>query len=176
MTVPVPTTVTPETVLNVTGATVTAAQIGQATAIVELCMAVDLGNLANLRSTNRRWAVRAVCYQTAWMLGQPDLFERVDVTSMSQDGLTLATRDADSLLVAPLARKALKRVSWNRSRTVLVGPGRAARLARFAVAEQEYGLGGGSGGGGFTDSPIEAGRGYYDSDDDTSSSSPWGAF
>lgn len=172
MTVP-PTEVTPELVAAITGVTVSAELIAQATAIIELAMGIDLSNLANLRAINRRWAVYGICYQAAWMPGQPDLMSRIDVTTISQDGLALTPRDRNSLIIAPLASKALRRVTWKRSRTILVHQGRAARLSRLINGYDAAELSGSDALG--TDVPYLAAGGVFDDEytDDDGSPGRW---
>lgn len=67
----------------------------------------------------------ATAYQAAWVVANPDLFERLDVSSAGQDGQS-ATFKPDALVVAPLARRTLKRLSWRGVRNI--GPGRPARV------------------------------------------------
>lgn len=134
MTAPsVPTVITPDLVLAMTDATAQQADITMATSIVELVAGVSCQDLTVFAARNRAWIGKAIAYQAAWQLGQPDLFERVDVSSMSQDGLSMTPRDQLSLMLGPFARKALDRVSWRRSRTVRMGVGRATRLANEAM-------------------------------------------
>jgi len=107
-----------------TGVTVTDDEVSQALSVIELYASVDLSNFAGFRATNRKWLQMAVAYQAAWMHSQPDLFSRTDFTNQSQDGLSVSTRDASTLMVAPLAKKALSRVSWVRPRSIYIAPGR----------------------------------------------------
>ena len=116
--------VTVTDVLNITGATVTTAQLAQAVAVIELYASVDMSNFAAFGAKNR-WALQAaVVWQAAWMLSQIDYAGRTDFATQSQDGLSLTTRDKDTILLAPLARKALSRVSRNRDRTINISLGR----------------------------------------------------
>lgn len=73
---------------------------------------------ADISTRDRYWLKLAVCYQAAWLLTQPDYLERLAVSSASQDGQSAAAGNADWLTLAPLARKALKRLSWRGTRTV----------------------------------------------------------
>src|SRR5690606_37603858 len=57
-------------------------------------------------------------YQAAWMIKQVDLTGRSDVTLVDQDGLSYSKGDDDMHVMAPLAKKAYKRLSWNRTRTL----------------------------------------------------------
>ncbi|MEV6908015.1 hypothetical protein [Amycolatopsis sp. NPDC051071] len=56
------------------------------------------------------WLKLAVAYQAAWQAGQPDLFERLDITST---GGSQSTDGEESwMTLAPHAAQALRRVSW----------------------------------------------------------------
>lgn len=48
------------------------------------------------------------------MVAQIDVPSRTEVTSIDQDGVKLVPTDADALLLAPLARRALASLSWRR--------------------------------------------------------------
>ena len=61
---------------------------------------------------DRYWLKLATCYQAAFVADHPDLFSRADVTSAAQDGESATFRNVDAHLLAPLARKAIRRLSW----------------------------------------------------------------
>lgn len=121
--------VTTDDVLRITGKAVTTEQLAQALAVIELYASVDLSDFMAYAARNRKWLQAAVAYQAAWMAAQPDVMTRTDFVSQSQDGLSFTTRDDSDLFLAPLAQKALSRVTWVRPRTVMVSPGRQTRLA-----------------------------------------------
>lgn len=110
---------TAQDVQSLTGKVVDDLVVLQAQAVIELTSG---GRVASLDSTllstrNLDWLRRAVSYQAAWMVDQPDLFTRMDVSTMSQDGAS-ATIRRDGLVLAPLARHCLKRLSWRGMRTI----------------------------------------------------------
>jgi hypothetical protein len=114
-------------VVAYTGATVTDAVIGQASSMIdlhigrtyyELVSNPDGGQL-KVGRRDRQWLTQACAYQAAWMAGQPDIYQRLDLTQVALDHRSLSMRDP-ALTLAPLARKALKRVSWLRSRSLHV--------------------------------------------------------
>lgn len=114
-------------VMTATGATVTDAQIVQAQAVIELrvgrTFATTLANdgvTSKLRASALHWLSMAVAYQAAWMAAQPDLFTRSDIEGISQDGVVATFRGADGLTLAPLAKRALKRLKWRGPRSVQV--------------------------------------------------------
>lgn len=113
-------------VSSLVGATVTEAQIRQAVTSLE----VQIGLIQDvprteIRDRDRYFLKIAVCYQAAWIAAQADLLERSLVTAASQDGES-ASFTMDSLTLAPLARLAIRRLSWKGRRTI--GPGRAPSL------------------------------------------------
>lgn len=127
MTQPTRTTwATPADVLSLTGtADATDAEVLKANAIVEIIG----GRLYTLAADNtgRRdaeWMRRAVAYEVPWMRAQPDLFERLDLATL--EGLELKEL---ALILAPLTRHALNKLSWRRTRSLHVrspfqdGPG-----------------------------------------------------
>lgn len=106
-------------VLTLTGKTVQDADVDQAVAVVELLGGALVASAADaiLSARNLEWLRRAVAYQCAFMVEYPDYFTRMDVSAFTQDG-TSATIKADGLVLAPLARRCLKRLSWRGVRTV----------------------------------------------------------
>lgn len=70
-----------------------------------------------MRSRDLYWLGQAVAYQAAWIAGQFGLETRLDATQIQQDQVS-STLKEDGLTLAPYAARALRRVSWMRSRTV----------------------------------------------------------
>jgi hypothetical protein len=64
------------------------------------------------------WLREAVCWQAAWLPGQPGLLQRVGVQGVSQDGLSAQYRSHADQLLAPLAQRALKNLSWMGTRSL----------------------------------------------------------
>jgi hypothetical protein len=106
-------------VQRLTGKVVDDESVDMATGIIEIVSGADadLLNATNLSARNLKWLRYAVAYQCAFMIEHPDYFTRMDVTSMTQDGAS-ATLRADGLVLAPNARRCLKRLSWRGVRTV----------------------------------------------------------
>lgn len=105
------------TVLNTTGVEVTDQQILQAQADIEVFAGRTYGDTDRIRTRDMYWLGRAVAYQAAWRPAQPGIEARMDITSQSQDGVS-ANLGADAMVLAPMAQRALNRLSWRRSRTV----------------------------------------------------------
>lgn len=123
---------TPQDVQTIAGRTVTVEEITRAEMHLELFHGVIVDR-PDISDRDREWLKRAVAYQAAWMQGHPDLYEREDVTSVSQDGESAAFRNVDAHLLAPLARKALRRLSW-KGRAVLL-PGSPSRVRPNVLSE-----------------------------------------
>jgi hypothetical protein len=85
---------------------------------------------------DRYWLKLAVAYQAVWLLAQPDYLERNAVASVAQDGQSASAGNPDWLTLAPLARKALKKLSWRNLRVVTIG--HAERRTRLNVLSEEY--------------------------------------
>jgi hypothetical protein len=111
---------TPDDVQSLTGKTVDDAEIDIAAGIIEVSSAI--GDAATkegviLSTRNKDWLRRATAYQAAFMADHPDYFSRMDVDSFTQDGATASIK-ADGLVLAPMARRCIKRLSWTGVRTV----------------------------------------------------------
>ncbi|WP_445520440.1 hypothetical protein [Streptomyces sp. NEAU-174] len=108
---------TPQQVIDTTGVTVTWAQLVQAQAAVEVFSNRIYADTPRMRTRDVYWLGKAVAYQAAWLVGQYDVSTRLDSSQVQQDGV-VASLDAKAMVLAPMAKWALQRVSWMRSRTV----------------------------------------------------------
>lgn len=106
-------------VFTLTKTTVDDATVTMAQANIDLVAGRLPADADRIGKRDQYWLKLAVAYQAAWIPSQPDLFERLDVTSTSSGsgGHALAPT---ALRLAPLALDALKRVSWLRSRSLRV--------------------------------------------------------
>lgn len=108
-----------------TGVTVNASTRSIAANAIELTTGlIEAVERTDISDRDRYWLKLAVCYQAAWIVAQPDYLERNAIASASQDGQAVTGGNPDWLVLAPLARKALKRLSWRGVRTVSTQPGR----------------------------------------------------
>lgn len=113
-------------VYTYTKRTVSAEDIARAEAILSLVHGVvDEHTVGAINKRDLYFLKLATCYQTAWMLDNPDYFERLDMTNYSSDGQSV-TFKADGLLLAPATRRAVKRLSWRGTRTLKPKRARAA--------------------------------------------------
>ncbi|MGW2550703.1 hypothetical protein [Streptomyces sp. NPDC001635] len=108
---------TAEDVTNATGVTVTDQQLAQAQAAIEVFSNRIYPDKDRMRTRDLHWLGQAVAYQAAWIAGQFGLETRLDATQIQQDQVS-TTLQGDGLVLAPMAARALRRVSWMRSRTV----------------------------------------------------------
>lgn len=120
-----------------TGKIVTDTQRSQAVATIELhCGAIEAVERPDISERDRYWLKLATCYQAAWLVSQPDAFERNDVSSAGQDGES-ATFRADAHTLSPFARRALKKLSWRGPRT-LITPRADGRGRIIDTTSEEY--------------------------------------
>lgn len=73
-----------------------------------------------LKKSDAYWVQQAVLFQAVWLVEQPDALTRLSVNSMSQDGLSIHPTDGLSLVLAPMAKRALNNCSWAKSVTATV--------------------------------------------------------
>ena len=96
-----------------TGVTVTTQERLFAVATLEtMTGAIEDVSRVDISDRDLYWLKLAVCYQAAYVHDNPDLYSRADVMSVSQDGESASFRNPDAQILAPLARKALRRLSW----------------------------------------------------------------
>lgn len=106
-------------VLTYTGVTVTDAEVMRAQAIIDMFTARTYDALPRIGTRDLHWLTLATAYQAAWMLSQPDLYSRLDFATIAAGSRPVELKE-DTLRIAPLAAKALKRVSWLKSRSLHV--------------------------------------------------------
>lgn len=121
---------------DVTGKTVTEKERGIAVRSLEpLIGVIEAVERPDISDRDRYWLKLATCYQAAFVLDNPDLFSRNDVTSASQDGESANFRNVDAHLLAPLARKCIRRLSW---RGLTRPRDRAAQRGPVNILSEEY--------------------------------------
>lgn len=93
---------------------VTQAQIELAQDMVEVFAGTTEEASTNdlISSTNLRLLSRAVAYQAIFVQAHPDVLTVMDTTSVSQDGLSAEWSHANAHLLAPMAWRCIKRLSW----------------------------------------------------------------
>lgn len=101
-----------------TGVTITTPQLVVANGIIEI-FSRRICTVASMHMGVRdiEWMRRAVAFQAVWMLAQPDYFQRLDVTTITEGRKAFGLKE-QTLLLAPMARIALSRVSTQRTRSI----------------------------------------------------------
>lgn len=109
---------TPADVLNLTRQQVDDDTVAVANFVIEI-LGGRLYTIAATRTGARdlEWMKRAVAYEAVWITGQPDFFTRLDVNAITEGRRSIGVKDL-SLMLAPLAKMALRRVSWLKSRSL----------------------------------------------------------
>jgi len=108
---------TPQQVIDTTGVSVTGQQLAQAQSDIEIFTNRIWADTERIRARDLHWLGQAVARQAAWLAGQFGLETRLDATQIQQDQVSTSLQ-GDGLVLAPMAARALRRVSWMRSRTV----------------------------------------------------------
>jgi hypothetical protein len=107
-------------VLAITGTATTDANLALAQAIVEDHVNRTPEAVGAMRTRDLNNLRKAVAWQAIWLAGQPGLLQRVGTTGISQDGLNVTYSSRADLLLAPLAQRALKNLSWMGSRSIQI--------------------------------------------------------
>lgn len=112
---------------DITGVTVTTAELALAASTVDIHSGrpytADIAAVTGTRDTYR--LKQAEAFQAAWLQAQPDLLQRLNVTTVPGEGGTTQL-GGDALTLAPYAAQALSKLSWKRSRSVRVRPAMAS--------------------------------------------------
>lgn len=108
---------------SLTGTPVPEDTLAQAQALVELAIGrTEALATAEMTPRDLEWLRRAVAYQAVWVQGQSDLFTRLDVRALSQDGMS-ATFSDGTLVYGPLTKRAIRKLSWmSGTRSIPVEP------------------------------------------------------
>jgi hypothetical protein len=126
-------------VASLTGLAASQTQVDQANSVIEV-----LGGriyalaVANTGTRDTEWMRRACAFQCAWMLSQPDMFQRIDFEAVSEGGGRPVGLKPDALVLAPMAKRALNRVSWLKSRSLHVRTPFTDGLGPLSTAVMDY--------------------------------------
>jgi hypothetical protein len=116
---------TPEQVKAITGDDVTVEQIAQGEMQISIKTGLIPEQVPTLAGRDAYWLRLATAYQTVWAAEHPDLYSRLDVTSTGQDGQS-ASFDPNGLVLAPLAKHTLRRLSFRGTRSTTAAPAGAS--------------------------------------------------
>lgn len=121
--------VTPERVTRITGyENITLQDVATAQSMLEANMGRMEARITD--ADDLEIMAKATAYQTVYLKSDPlRVFETAQVDQIQQDsaGLSYKQGDWDSPFIAPLARMAMRHLSWRRSHGIAVGRGRNAR-------------------------------------------------
>lgn len=119
-------------VTNLTGVTVTDAQLLRAQAVIETFEDVDPVDPGDhLTARDRERFRKATAYQAGWMYEQIALEQRTDVESISQDGQSWRYAHPDAVVLAPLAKRNLDLLSWRQDGAVA-----PTEIKRYATLDE----------------------------------------
>jgi len=106
-------------VFNKTGVTVDAPQLERAHAVILTFVDVDPdAENKYLGDRDRNRMVAAEAFQAGWMFTQIEVVARTDVIQNTQDGDGFTYANPDAVVLAPLAKRNIDRLSWNQAGNV----------------------------------------------------------
>lgn len=111
--------------VNVTGQSATLQQVNMAQQVLnQFSNYTPESSGFNMQPNDLHLLRYAVAYQAVWQKNQPGLLMQSNIKQLSQDGLssTLNTDEGTdrALMLAPLATRCLKQLSWQKSRSLRV--------------------------------------------------------
>jgi hypothetical protein len=112
--------ITPQEVMNLTGINVTESGITSASGVIELYCGRPQAIWSSLKPRDRRTLKLAVIFQAAWLASHPEAFTAVDAESYQQLDQRVDLRDGTAMVLAPLAKRALRSLSWRATRSIPV--------------------------------------------------------
>lgn len=108
-------------VQNVTGLSLTLGQIQQGQQVLNMFSNYTPESSGfNMRPKDLMLLRYGLAYQAAWMTQQPGVLYRSEIDQLSQDGLSTHWMDPRAIMLAPLALRSLKQLSWQKSRSLRV--------------------------------------------------------
>ncbi|MFB9383263.1 hypothetical protein ACFFTK_08940 [Pseudonocardia petroleophila] len=105
----------------------TSLQLAQASGVVTLYCGRTADSAERMSRRDLYWLKQATAWQATWQAGQVSFEERSSVASLDQDGIKATFSREWQMVLAPLAARALKNLSWKRTRVVNQRPRRAYR-------------------------------------------------
>ena len=116
---------------TITGVTVTEDDAALAQSVIELYSGrTYAGSSVNdsIRAKDKGWLQKAVAYQAVWQRSQPGYQTKHAIKEVNQDGAQVVyagsaePNNTALIMLAPLALRALKNLSWMRSKTIQLKP------------------------------------------------------
>lgn len=111
--------------LTWTGKTLTAGDLALASGIIDIYGGVTEDQPdTSITARDARWLAQATAYQAAWMDGKPGLLDqRESHTSTTADGVSVQRSSDSDVMLAPLAARCLRNLSWVGNRSTQTLPG-----------------------------------------------------
>lgn len=114
--------VTEADALKYTGETIAPEDLEKASAVITIYAGVTEDQpTASIGARDRLWLAMATAYQAAWMPSKPGLLtQRESHADTSTDGTRVARESDSQIMLAPLAARTLKNLSWMGTRSTLI--------------------------------------------------------
>jgi len=93
--------------------------LGETDIIDDIVGGQSLAGVDVLTQRDQYWLKSATCWEAAWVTDNPDTFSSYDVATINQSGQS-AQLSSDALLVAPMARRCLRWLTWTKTRSVKI--------------------------------------------------------
>lgn len=118
---------TADQVLTLTAESVGPDDLERAQAVIDLHAGRTVHSAEEIGDKDLHYLKLALAYQAAWMKHQPDMYQRMDLTEVPSDAGAAAGITETGMTLGPLARKAIKQLSWKRSRSLSFSPAAVPR-------------------------------------------------
>lgn len=123
-------------VLGLVGASATAANVAHANSDVTVYANRTPSASAGMNARDLYWLKLAAAYQAVWLGEQVNVDARQSVRSFAQDGMSVNYDGEWQVVLAPMAARSLRNVSWKGTRTERPAPDPAAVLGTGFLEEE----------------------------------------
>lgn len=124
----------------ITNKAVSQEDLDTAQGVIDIYSNVTVEASGSLSDRDIRWLRYALAWQAVWQASRVDFGSGMDVDQVTQDGHTFSKGYHDAHILAPLARRALFKLSWNKSRTLdPLAPEEAVQLKYGGFDGQDWG-------------------------------------
>ena len=118
----------------ITGLTPDAATLARAQAMVEVHVNRQPDSDEGMAVRDLYWLRAAVAWQAAWLPSQHGLDGRVASQGVTQDGMSSQFRSPADIVLAPLAQRAIRNLTFMASRSIRT----TDRIPGFGVTDQNW--------------------------------------
>lgn len=129
---------TPDQVLALTGETVSAANVALASAMIDTYTGASEDMPADaVTARDRRTLGKATAWQAVWVRDRPGILSnRESATGSSADGVSLQREARSDVMLAPMASREVRNLSWVGTRTQVLLPD-STRLGKVNFLNEE---------------------------------------